>query len=95
MQMVRLWYPYLSVQECEDLAALAPSTNVPAEEEPLPEVTWREEEIEVMKREFVAMDASGDGKVDQYVWPLLTINLHACLAGLVDLYCASPIIVLG
>jgi hypothetical protein len=67
VQMIRLWYPYLSVQECEDLVALAPSTHVPAEDEPLPEMTWQQEEIEAMKREFIAMDASGDGTVDHHV----------------------------
>lgn len=67
MQVVRLWYPYFTLQECVDLVATAPSANAPPAEEALPGSTWQEEDIAAMRREFAAMDFSGDGTVDRHV----------------------------
>ena len=67
VQLLRLWYPYLSVHECELLAEAAPSSHPPEEEEVDTSHSWGPGDMAIMKREFAALDKSGDGTVDLHV----------------------------
>jgi hypothetical protein len=65
--VVKLWYPYISNQECQSLICAAPSSHTPKGESINYEQTWHEEDMVAMQHEFEAMDASGDSTVDRYV----------------------------
>ena len=67
MQILRLWYPYLSLRECELLAEAAPSGHPPQEQTVDTSRTWDEADIALMRREFAMLDVSGDGSVDRHV----------------------------
>jgi hypothetical protein len=67
MQLLLLWYPYLTSAECADLAAAAPSSHVSRPQRLDCDHTWGEGDIAVMKHEFAALDTSGDGFVDRHV----------------------------
>jgi hypothetical protein len=67
LQIIKLWYPYLSVQEAEDAALAAPTGHPAPAPEPVDQRTWQEEDITALRKEFRAMDASGDGLVDRHV----------------------------
>lgn len=69
VQVLRLWYPYLSLRDCDLLAEAAPSGHPPQEEAVDTSRTWGEADIALMQREFAALDASGDGTVDHHVRP--------------------------
>lgn len=67
VQLLLLWYPYLSPRECQELADAAPSRH----EKPVRKIdddhTWGPSDIAVMRKEFAALDTSGDGLVDLHV----------------------------
>eukprot|EP00892_Ulva_mutabilis_P009008 jgi/Ulvmu1/647/UM010_0017.1 len=63
-ELLRLWFPYLSLRECELVAQAAPSSHPQPAEPADTGHAWGAADIALMKREFAALDASGDGTVD-------------------------------
>ena len=69
LQLLLLWYPYLTPKECQELAEAAPSSHEKPPQRIDEDHTWGAADIAVMQREFAALDTSGDGFVDRHVRP--------------------------
>jgi hypothetical protein len=67
LQLMPLWYPYLKPDECQELAEAAPSRHQKPPQRLDYDRTWGPSDIAVMKKEFAALDTSGDGCIDLYV----------------------------
>lgn len=67
LQLLLLWYPYLTPKECKELAEAAPSRHEKPPQKIDEDHTWGPGDIAVMKREFAMLDTSGDGFVDALV----------------------------
>jgi len=64
LQLLRLWYPYLTAEECKELAKLAPTRHEPPPADLEGVRTWEQADIEAMHKHFMSMDSSGDGQLD-------------------------------
>lgn len=73
LQLLLLWYPYLTQKECQELAEASPSSHEKVPRKIDNDHTWGAADIAVMKREFAALDTSGDGFVDLHVRLLLLL----------------------
>ena len=73
LQLLLLWYPYLTLKECRGLAEAAPSRHEKPPQKIDEDHTWGAADIAVMQREFASLDTSGDGFVDGHVCALRSL----------------------
>lgn len=71
VQVIKLWYPYLTRREREFLFDEAPSQHTAEEAPRVIDDAYHEEDMIAIQKEFAAMDASGDQTVDRHVRRIL------------------------
>ena len=65
-ELLKLWYPYLKSDESKTLAQMAPSSNQTPPEVIAGERTWEQSDLDNMRKQFLAMDVSGDGELNRF-----------------------------
>ena len=73
MQVLKLWYPWMTIAELESLVAAAPSGNAP-QDPLLAGDPWHADNLSAIQKEFASIDVSGDGSVDRWV----RMSAHIC-----------------